>query len=45
MKVFLAILIRNFELHEIEGFEVKKKQNLTLRPDPTVMLWVRETDD
>ena len=45
MKVFLAILIRNFELYEIEGFEVKKKQNLTLRPDPTVMLWVRETDN
>ena len=42
IKVILAILIRNFKFTEIDGFKVKGKLALTLRPDPTVKLWVEK---
>jgi cytochrome P450 len=45
MKVFLTVLIRNFEFHEVEGLEIKKKMNLTLRPDPSMLLWVKEIEN
>ncbi|CAJ0629092.1 3641_t:CDS:2 [Entrophospora sp. SA101] len=38
-KVVLCILLRNFQFHEVEGFKVTTKANITLRPDPTVKLW------
>ncbi|CAJ0838925.1 14707_t:CDS:2 [Entrophospora sp. SA101] len=34
-KVVLCILLRNFQFHEVEGFKVTTKANITLRPDPT----------
>nr|CAG8633114.1 981_t:CDS:2 [Entrophospora candida] len=43
-KVVLCILLRNFQFHEVEGFKVTTKANITLRPDPTVKLWVSEID-
>ncbi|CAG8618806.1 394_t:CDS:2 [Acaulospora morrowiae] len=45
MKVLLAVLIRNFRFREIEGFEVKRKMSITLRPDPTIKLWVEEMEN
>lgn len=41
-KVMLAILIRNFKFTEIDGFEVKSKLAISLRPDPTIKLWVEK---
>jgi hypothetical protein len=38
----LAILIRNFKFTEIDGFEVKSKLAISLRPDPTIKLWVEK---
>lgn len=38
----LAILIRNFKFTEIDGFEVKRKLAISLRPDPTIKLWVEK---
>ncbi|CAG8489202.1 12875_t:CDS:2 [Ambispora leptoticha] len=39
-KVFLAMLIRNFEFREIEGFNVKKELRITWRPKPNLKCWV-----
>src|SRR5947209_12033759 len=44
IKVFLAILIRNFEFHEVEGVEIKKKIIFSYRPEPA-LLWVKEIDN
>jgi len=43
-KIILCNLLRNFRLHEVEGFKVASKMSITLRPDPTVKLWVSEID-
>ncbi|CAJ0836941.1 10654_t:CDS:2, partial [Entrophospora sp. SA101] len=37
-KVILCNLLRNFQFHEVKGFKVTSKANMTLRPDPTVKL-------
>ena len=42
VKVMLAVLIRNFKFTEIEGFTVKSKLAISLRPDPTIKLWVEK---
>ncbi|CAJ0907501.1 11195_t:CDS:2, partial [Entrophospora sp. SA101] len=43
-KIILCNLLRNFRFHEVEGFKVASKITITLRPDPTVKLWVSEID-
>ncbi|CAH1765704.1 1342_t:CDS:2 [Entrophospora sp. SA101] len=43
-KVVLCTLLRNFQFHEVEGFKITSKISITLRPDPTVKLWVNEID-
>ncbi|CAI2161475.1 7536_t:CDS:2 [Funneliformis geosporum] len=43
-KVMLAILIRSFKFTKIEGFEVKSKLAISLRPDPTIKLWVEQVN-
>ncbi|CAJ0634323.1 1270_t:CDS:10 [Entrophospora sp. SA101] len=43
-KVILCNLLRNFQFHEVKGFKVTSKANMTLRPDPTVKLWMLNTD-
>ena len=42
MKICLAILIRNFQFNEIEGFKVSRELNISFRPDPSVKFWVIE---
>ena len=44
IKVFLAILIRNFEFYEVEGVEVKRKLTMSYKPDPA-LLWIKEIDN
>ncbi|CAH1768459.1 14254_t:CDS:2, partial [Entrophospora sp. SA101] len=36
-KVILCNLLRNFQFHEVKGFKVTSKANMTLRPDPTML--------
>nr|CAG8435818.1 9006_t:CDS:2 [Entrophospora candida] len=45
MKVFLAVFLRNFEFHEVEGLEIKRQLNMTFRPSPSLQLWVNEVDN
>ncbi|CAO0792437.1 unnamed protein product [Mucor circinelloides] len=40
-KILLAILLRNIQYFEKPGFKVAKKQQLTLRPDPNMVIWAK----
>ncbi|CEP18330.1 hypothetical protein [Parasitella parasitica] len=40
-KILLAVLIRNIQYFEKPGFKVSKKQQITLRPDPNMVIWAR----
>ena len=40
MKLVLAMLIRSLKFEVIPGFKVKRKQRITMRPDPNLQLRV-----
>lgn len=40
-KILLAILLRNIQYFEKPGFKVAKKQQITLRPDPNMVIWAK----
>lgn len=40
-KILLAILIRNIQYIEKPNFKVGKKQQITLRPNPNMVIWAK----
>ncbi|KAI9476411.1 MAG: cytochrome P450 [Benjaminiella poitrasii] len=40
-KLLLALLVKHIQYFEKPGFEVTKKQQVTLRPSPNMVLWMK----
>ncbi|KAI7905914.1 cytochrome P450 [Cokeromyces recurvatus] len=41
-KILLALLIKHIQYFEKPGFKVTKKQHVTLRPSPNMILWMKQ---